>query len=138
MAITISKIDRMSDEELQKYFSEDYEDENGKVIKNYRWKFLQAYRESKELDNQFLNFSGPIQEEDLMIECLKEFGIKNFTVSTEYSGHMKVFWAFQNSGFIAKGMIEVKEHGLQEVKKDGKTVDYLNWVTKPALYFSFE
>ncbi|MCW6681303.1 hypothetical protein NHG29_00210 [Aerococcaceae bacterium NML160702] len=70
-----------------------------------------AYMDSKEKENTYLDFSEVIHQQDVpeLIEKLKEYGIDTFTYSSTWSGAIEIAWLFQQNGCTLKGLIEINK-----------------------------
>jgi len=77
-----------------------------------------AYRESIEAENDKINFSECIWEEDIeaISKCLKENNIVEFTISSTFSSLIGTLAEFQKHGFQMAGLTEVN-------------AKYLDWQT---------
>ncbi len=71
--------------------------------------FGQAYFSARENDNELLDFGGALWENELdeIAENLRTFEIKDFTISSTYSGIAEILAAFEARGFKMTGLTEV-------------------------------
>lgn len=69
-----------------------------------------AYRKAKEqTGNELLDFDGTIWTHEIpeIAKALKEEGIKEFTISSGYSGLIDTLAAFEEYGFFVNGVTKV-------------------------------
>lgn len=68
-----------------------------------------AYRRSEEAENDFIDFSEVIWDEDIepIAETFKQNGINEFTISSTFSGLINALAAFEKHGFKMAGITEV-------------------------------
>lgn len=68
-----------------------------------------AYRKSLEAENDRIDFSEVIWDEDIEViaACLKENGIREFTISSTFSSLIPTLAAFEKQGFKMDGLTEV-------------------------------
>lgn len=90
-----------------------------------------AYRASKEVGNEFIDFSEVIWDKDIeaIVKTCKENDIKEFTISSNMSGLIETLVEFEKYGFKMNGLTQVKAR-------------YLNWRTNeydviPAIKMSY-
>ena len=68
-----------------------------------------AYRKSIDAENDFIDFSEVIWDEDIdpIAETFRENDITEFTISSTFSGLIPTLAAFQKHGFKMTGIVEV-------------------------------
>lgn len=71
---------------------------------------LGAYRTSLKVENDKIDFHEVIWTDDIesIAAALKEYGVCEFTISTNYSGLIETLATFQKHGFQMAGITEVK------------------------------
>ena len=71
--------------------------------------FGQAYFAARRNDNNLLDFNEVIWEKDIdqITENLAEFGIREFTISSTYSGMIETIAEFDKRGWKIAGITEV-------------------------------
>lgn len=85
--------------------------------------FYWAYEICLYTKNETLNFDDTIWDSDVkpIIEHCKEFGIKEITISSTYSGAIKTLGLFADNGCKVLGLVKVKsqftETNSRELKK---------------------
>ena len=72
-------------------------------------KVWRAYRNSRDNENEILNFDDIIWDRDVeaITECLKENGIKAFTYSCRATDAVETLWLFKEAGCTIGEMVEV-------------------------------
>ncbi len=78
--------------------------------------FGKAYIQSKEADNELINFGDVIWNHDIekIVENCKTFGITEFTVSSGYTGIIETIYKFTELGCKIDGLTKV----------NGNCIDY--------------
>lgn len=68
-----------------------------------------AYRKSIDAENELIDFSETIWDQDVqgIAETLKQNGITEFTISSNFSGLITTLAAFEKQGFKMAGITEV-------------------------------
>ena len=71
--------------------------------------FGMAYIWSKESDNELSNFSDVIWDYDIkdIIEDCKKFGVKEFTISSTFSGLINTIAKFEEFGCVLDGIVKI-------------------------------
>ena len=84
-------------------------------------RFYRAYADAQNRSNACIDFSECIWEKEIpqLVTDLKAYGIEEFTLSSTWSGTVKVAWGFQKNGCILEGMEEISG-----TSRDFKTGDY--------------
>lgn len=69
-----------------------------------------AYRDSQEAESDLLNFSEVIWEKDIapIIEACREYGIREFTISSTFSSLIETLAEFEKLGCKMAGLANVK------------------------------
>lgn len=69
-----------------------------------------AYKESLDAENQFLNFSGALFDQELpeILGELDDAGIDTITISSTFSGLLGILAKFEQDYWIVEGMTEVR------------------------------
>lgn len=69
-----------------------------------------AYRNSKEVGNDLIDFREVIWDEDVaeIAAICDEAEVKEFTISSSFSGLIKTLAMFEDHGFVIGGMVKVK------------------------------
>lgn len=77
-----------------------------------------AYRRSEEVENDLIDFSEVIWDEDIeaIAETCKQNNIHEFTISSTFSGLINALAAFEKHGFKMAGITEVN-------------ANYIDWQT---------
>lgn len=80
---------------------------------------LGAYCTSLKVGNDKIDFHEVIWEEDIkdIATALKEYGVCEFTISSNYSGLIATLASFQKYGFQMAGLTEVKA-GYRDIYTD--------------------
>jgi len=68
---------------------------------------MRLYSEMKQRGNKFLDVSGSYTEPERIIQMFKEFGVTEFTFSSNWTNAMDTAWAFTKMGCSLKGMVEI-------------------------------
>ena len=70
-----------------------------------------AYRHSLEAENEVINFSEPLWDADIapIVKTFRENGIKEFTITCNFSGLISTLALFDKEGCTMDGIVEVKE-----------------------------
>ena len=68
-----------------------------------------AYRNSIEAENEKIDFSECIWEKEIedIVNCLKENGIYEFTISSTFSGLIETLEVFEKHGYQMAGLTKV-------------------------------
>lgn len=105
-------------EEEKNSIVEQYNTFNTKIKKmdKYTRMIWDAYSDSKERNNVYLDFSEVIWDKDVLefINKLKEFGIETFTFSSTWSNSVSTAWFFQQNGYEVRGLVEINKRETQE------------------------
>lgn len=90
-----------------------------------------AYRASKEVGNELIDFSEVIWDKDIeaIVKTCKENGIKEFTISSTMSGLIETLVEFEKYG--------IKMSGLTQVKAKYKDFITNEYAVIPAIKMSF-
>ena len=82
---------------------------------------LWAYNNSREAGSEFLNFDDVIWEEDIpeIIEACKKEGLATITISSNFSGLLKILATFEESGCKLAGLTRVPERFERCDRKGG-------------------
>ena len=69
-----------------------------------------AYRYSKEVGNELIDFCDVIWDEDVaeIAAICEEAEVTEFTISSNFSGLIKTLAEFEKHGFVIDGMVKVK------------------------------
>lgn len=69
-----------------------------------------AYRNSKEVGNELIDFHDVIWDEDVaeIAAICEEAEVKEFTISSSYSSLIKTLAMFEDHGFVMDGLTKVK------------------------------
>lgn len=69
-----------------------------------------AYRYSQEAESDLLNFSEVIWNEDIapIVEACREYGIKEFTISSTFSSLLETLAEFEKHGCKLAGLTNVR------------------------------
>ena len=91
--------------ELLENIKEKEEFEEKKISYSFYW----AYRESRRIGRDILNFDDVRFEENHqeIIENLERFGIQKFTISDQSTGLMKGLQSFKRRGYVPIDLIEI-------------------------------
>ena len=91
--------------ELLENIKEKEEFEENKISYRFYW----AYRESKRIGRDILNFEdiGFEENHQEIIENLERFGIQKFTISDQSTGLMKGLKSFKRKGYFPIDLIEI-------------------------------
>jgi len=78
--------------------------------------FYYSYLTTMETGNETLNIEM-IEEDQIkrLLETCKEYGVGEITISSTWSGTVKVMWEFQKNGAEIKGMKEISS-GIRDFK----------------------
>ena len=68
---------------------------------------MRLYTEMKQRGNKLLDVSGSYTEPEEIIQMFKEFGVTEFTFSSNWTNAMDTAWAFTKMGCNLKGMVEI-------------------------------
>lgn len=68
---------------------------------------MRFYSEMKQRGNKLLDVSGSYTEPERIIQMFKEFGVTEFTFSSNWTNAMDTAWAFTKMGCTLKGMVEI-------------------------------
>lgn len=68
---------------------------------------MRFYSEMKRRGNKLLDVSGSYTEPERIIQMFKEFGVTEFTFSSNWTNAMDTAWAFTKMGGTLKGMVEI-------------------------------
>ena len=68
---------------------------------------MRLYSEMKQRGNKLLDVSGSYTEPERIIQMFKEFGVTEFTFSSNWTNAMDTAWAFTKMGCNLKGMVEI-------------------------------
>lgn len=68
---------------------------------------MRLYTEMKQRGNKLLDVSGSYTEPERIIQMFKEFGVTEFTFSSNWTNAMDTAWAFTKMGCSLKGMVEI-------------------------------
>ena len=84
-------------------------------------RFYRAYADAQNRNNTCIDFSECIWEKEIpqLVAELKAYEIEEFTLSSNWSGTVKVAWGFRKNGCILEGMEEISG-----TSRDFKTGDY--------------
>ena len=74
--------------------------------------FGDAYFYSKDAGNELINFGGTIWERDIdeILECCKKYEITEFTISSTFSGLVKIIAEFTKRGCKLDGLVEINSY----------------------------
>ena len=80
-------------------------EEKGEAYTRYFWE----YDEAQKRGNACIDFNECIWDDQIpqMVEDLRTFGIKEFTLSSTYSSIVKTAWIFQQNGCLLEGLEEI-------------------------------
>ena len=69
-----------------------------------------AYRNSKEVGNELIDFRDVIWDEDVaeIAAICEEAEVTEFTISSSFSGLIKTLAVFEEHGFVIGGIVKVK------------------------------
>lgn len=69
-----------------------------------------AYMDSKEAENELLNFEDVIWNEDATesLTACREYGIEQFSISSSYSSLMELLAEFEKAGCKMDGLVTVR------------------------------
>ncbi len=86
-----------------------------------------AYKKSKEVGNDLIDFHEVVWDTDVaeIAAACDEEGVKEFTISCQYSGLLETLALFETHGFMMNGLAKVKA-----THRDWKTEEY---ATIPAI-----
>lgn len=67
-----------------------------------------AYASAKDRGNEYLDFNDLTQAElvEGLVKCLRDCGIKAFTLSSSWSSAVEIAWLFQEAGCSVAGLVE--------------------------------
>lgn len=68
-----------------------------------------AYAGAKDRGNEYLDFNDLTQAElvEDLVKCLRDCGIKAFTLSSSWSSAVEIAWLFQEAGCSVAGLVEL-------------------------------
>lgn len=66
-----------------------------------------AYLESKRVGADFIDFASPIYDVSSVVKELREADIKEFTISSGFSGLQELLWRFSEHGYIIASLVQV-------------------------------
>ena len=81
---------------------------------------MRLYSEMKQRGNKLLDVSGSYTEPERIIQMFKEFGVTEFTFSSNWTNAMDTAWAFTKMGCNLKGMVEIYRDNKKFMKKKKK------------------
>lgn len=90
-----------------------------------------AYRETREeANNELLNFSEVIWDYDVeeIVNCCRENGITEFTISSNFSGLIGTLAEFEKYGCKMNGLTEVKERYKNFVTGERESIPAIKMV----------
>lgn len=79
---------------------------------------MRLYTEMKQRGNKFLDVSGFYTEPERIIQMFKEFGVTEFTFSSNWTNTMDTAWAFTKMGCNLKGMVEIYSNNKKFMSKE--------------------
>lgn len=68
---------------------------------------MRLYSEMKKRGNERLDLSGTCRDPERIIRVFREFGVTEFTFSSNWTNAMDTAWAFTKMGCNLKGMVEI-------------------------------
>lgn len=70
-----------------------------------------AYKESKISEKEFIDFNNVIWDNEVLeiVKQLKEFDVKQFTISSGYSNLLDTVQVFVDNGCTVKGLIKINK-----------------------------
>ena len=79
-----------------------------------------AYIKSCEAENIILDFNDVIWESDIqaIVDTCNKVGIKQFTISSSFTGLLKTLYEFSKRGFKVAGVIEVRANYMDFFNQD--------------------
>lgn len=91
-----------------------------------------AYRRSEDSGNNIINFHDVIWDNEIeeIAECLKANGIKEFTISSNFSGLITTLAEFEKHGFIMNGITDVNEEYIDFFTQERKTTKAIRMIRK--------
>lgn len=83
-----------------------------------------AYRNSQEAGNELIDFNECIWEYDIepIVAALREFKIKEFTISSTFSSLIETLAAFEKFGCRMAGLTEVKASYTDHITGEAKVI----------------
>ena len=89
---------------------------------------MRLYSEMKQRGNKLLDVSGSYTEPERIIQMFKEFGVKEFTFSSNWTNAKDTAWVFMKMGCNLKGMVEIYS--------DNKKLMNNEYEKRPAFLFT--
>lgn len=89
---------------------------------------MRLYSEMKQRGNKLLDVSGSYTEPERIIQMFKEFGVKEFTFSSNWTNAKDTAWVFTKMGRNLKGMVEIYS--------DNKKLMNNEYEKRPAFLFT--
>ena len=76
-----------------------------------------AYKNSKDADNEMLDFNYVIWEQDIanIAFLLRKFGISEFTISSKFSGLIEILAVFNEKDIIMQGIVQVNDLNRKKI-----------------------
>ena len=91
---------------------------------------MRLYSDMKKHGNSHLDLSGTYREPEKILQTFREFGVTEFTFSSNWSSAIQVAWAFNQMGCRLKGMIEINGSGRKLMSDEYEKI--------PALVFEMK
>lgn len=83
---------------------------------------MRLYSDMKKHGNSLLDLSGTYQEPEKILKVFREFGVKEFTFSSNWSSAIQVAWEFTQMGCTLKGMTEIYGSGRKLMSNEYEKV----------------
>lgn len=101
--LEVIRVMEVGSEEQHKAYDEFYDS-----LSVWKIRLLEKYENAKHNEDQFIDFIDCPDENGIpvLVDCLKECGVRHITISSRWSDTIEKLWAFCQAGCKIEGMVE--------------------------------